>query len=308
MDTITSEIVTTPIPVNTEYTFVPSSRLHIVEKGFTEYLVEAQTRYGIVNVFKNDGIIGVSMRMYGEYGQYEINLLNNFMNKESVVYDIGSNMGFHSLGLAEHSKIVYAFEANPKNYKLCKLNVATQPKVKVYNVAVSDSNRLGTVEDIDLDSQNNYGEIHVDTGSVECEFVKLDDFIKKQKLLPPTVIKIDVEGHEYEVLKGADETIRNNLPIIFYEHQHGDHLPEIYDYLTQLGYKIYWFPTANYNPQNYRNNSQNIFMPNSGVINALAIPFHMDVQTTLPVKADRTETYSEAYDKLVKKHEQSQQN
>lgn len=308
MDTITSEIITTPIPVNTQYTFVPSNRVHISDPGFTEYLVEAQTRYGIVNVFKNDGIIGVSMRMYGEYGQYEINLLNNLINQETVVYDIGSNMGFHSLGLAEHSKVVYAFEANPKNYKLCKLNAACQRKIKVFNVAVSDTNRIGTVEDIDLSVENNYGEIHVDTGSVECEFVKIDDFIEKQKLLPPHIIKIDVEGHEYEVIKGADKTIRNNLPIIFYEHQHGDYLPEIYDYLTALGYKIYWFPTANYNPQNYRNNTTNIFMPNSGVINAFAVPFHIQLQTNLPIKSHRTETYTEAYDKLLKLHEQSKQN
>lgn len=304
METITSEITTTPIHIDTKYTHYTSDQLLFPDPGFSEYTVHTKSRYGNMHVFRNDGMIGFSIQAYGEYGQYEINLLNHVIDSNSIVYDIGSNIGFHSLGLSEKAKHVYAFEPNSKNYKLCKLNTKFNNKISLYNVACSNFNGTGYIEDIDLSQPNNYGEVHVSSEGIETEFVKLDDFIANNNIPVPHVIKIDVEGHEWEVLQGLDQTIRTHLPVILYEHQHGDYLPNIYDYLTELGYTIYWFPCANYNPMNFKGNTNNYFMPNSGVVNALALPKTLDVKTSLPVKTHRDQTFQEAVELAFKANAQ----
>lgn len=302
MDIITSEFKTTPLTIDTNYTHYDESAFLLPEKGFTEHLVYTPSRYGNFHVFRNDGMIGFSIIAYGEYSQYEINLLSHVIGTETVVYDIGSNIGYHTAGFATKAKHVYAFEPNIKNYKVCKLNTHSYKNVSVYNLGCSDKNTSAYIEDIDLENPDNYGEAKLSDNGQICELVKLDDFIKKEKLQDPHVIKMDVEGHEYEVLMGLDNTIRNTLPVIFYEHQHGDHLPEIYDYLTSLHYKIYWFPCPNYTPQNFKNNPNNYFHPNSGVVNAFAVPFHIQLNTNLPEKISRDETYNDMIERYNKQN------
>ena len=54
--------------------------------------------------YTGDNIIGLSIRMYGEYTETEIDLLKHFINKESVVYDIGGNIGVHTVAFAHYAK------------------------------------------------------------------------------------------------------------------------------------------------------------------------------------------------------------
>ena len=82
-----------------------------------------------------------------------------------------------------------------------------------------------------------------------------------------------------------------------YEHLHGDHLPKVHELLVNMGYKIYWFPVPNYNPNNYNKNQQNIF-GNGGVMNAVAFPFYLDVNTNLPEKLTANETWDECITRL----------
>jgi len=300
---ITSEITTTPIDINVKVhpDMFDSRNVHFYDSELADKLLYSQTRYGPINFYKGDNVIGISLHYYGEYTQYEINLLNNFIHRSSIIYDIGANIGFHSLGLAEQSKHLYAFEPNNKNYKLLKLNTGHINNISTYNVGCSDKNGTAFIQDFEPGDNFNNGELMLADSGQPCDIVKLDDFAKENNIPDPQVIKIDVEGHEYEVLLGMDTMIRNNLPVIFYEHQTGK-LPEIHDYLTGLGYTIYWFASPNYNPNNYKNNKTQIFHPNSAVINALAIPFHIDIKTNLPKKLSRTETYNDMVERYMKEH------
>jgi len=300
---ITSEIVTTPIEVTKYVTpdLFNERNIHFADPKLTDKVMYSSTRYGSVNFYKGDNVIGISLHYYGEYTQYEINLLNNFIHKDTVVYDIGANIGFHSLGLAEHAKHLYAFEPNNKNYKLLRMNTGHVKNISTYNVGCSDKNGTAYIQDFEPGTNNNNGELMLAETGQPCDIVKLDDYVKVHHIPDPQVVKIDVEGHEYEVLMGMDQMIRNNLPVIFYEHQTGK-LPEIYDYLDSLGYTIYWFASPNFNPNNYKNNQTQIFMPGSGVVNALAIPFHIDLKTNLPKKLSRDETYNDMVERYMKEH------
>ncbi|HSY76221.1 MAG TPA: FkbM family methyltransferase, partial [Bacteroidia bacterium] len=76
------------------------------------------------------------------------------------------------------------------------------------------------------------------------DIVKLDDFVKDKQIPKIDLIKIDTEGFEINVLKGAEETLKKNMPILFIEVDN-DHLmaqhssaKDLITYIKSLGYEI----------------------------------------------------------------------
>lgn len=306
MKTLASDITFTDVPFTNNYKFdvLQDRYLLPIIPGLTEHIHSVKTRYSpVFYYYSGDTIIGQSLKHYGEYTQNEIDLLNHFINSGTVVYDIGANIGYHTIGLAQRSKVVHAFEPNNKNYFLLEHNTFGCTNVVRHNIAVGDEQKVVFVSDFTPNEHGNFGECMiqedgVDTGQ-ETQCYRLDDYVKQHNIPMPQLIKIDVEGYEWQVINGMKDIIENNLPIIFYEHLHGEHLPDIHEYLTQRGYKIYWFPAPNYNPNNYKRNRDNYF-GNGGVLNALAVPFHMTLHTNLPEKMGKNETWPECIERLNK--------
>lgn len=273
-------------------------------KGLTEYVRCVETRYTPAFMYYiTDTIIGQSLRHYGEYTQIEIDLLNNFINPNTIVYDIGANIGYHTLGLAQNAKHVYAFEPNNKNYFLLRHNTKNCTNITNYNVALGNEHKKVYISDFNMDQHGNYGECMIledghDNGQ-EIDCYPLDSFIKQHNIPEPHLVKMDVEGYEYDVIRGMMKTLEKCNPIIFYEHLHGVHLPDIYDVLVDKGYTIYWYPVPNYNPRNYKQNMNNIF-GHGGVCNALAVPRTINLQTNLYKKTHRDQTWSDVANELLK--------
>lgn len=260
-----------------------------------EGIVHARTRYTpSFHIYDKDVIIGQALRVYGEYTQIEIDVLNLFIDKDSVVYDIGSNIGYHTVGFASKAKHVHAFEPNKKNLRLLELNVEKLTNVTVHPVACSDTVGDSFISDYELDDLGNYGECMMSDKGQPCKTVRIDDL----NLPKPTVIKIDVEGHELKVFNGMRETIKSSKPTILYESMHGTGFDLIYEFLNELGYTIYWFPAMNYNPKNYKNETINIF-GNGGVLNCLAIPNTVEAQINgLEPMIDKNDTYEKALNRI----------
>jgi FkbM family methyltransferase len=246
--------------------------------------------------YTGDNIIGLSIRMYGEYTETEIDLLKHFLHSESVVYDIGGNIGVHAVAFAHYAKEVHSFEPNNRNYALLEKNTAGLPNINLHQTAISDVVGDAFISDYDENGQGNFGECMMSDSGQPCKTVRLDDL----SLTPPTLIKIDVEGHELKVFNGAINTITKHRPVIFYESMHGTGFDLIYDMLhTNLGYDIYWAPSANYNPNNYNHNPFNIF-GNGGVINCLAVPKEVGTVSGLPTMDSRDDTYTKAVERYIK--------
>jgi len=268
------------------------------EPGFSEYVTSASTRYSPVFYHYNtDSIIGVSLRYYGEYTEQELMLLRNFLNPAAIVYDIGANIGYHTVGFAPFSKHVYAFEPNELNYKLLKTNTFHNKNVTCLEYAISNDIGVTQIEKFKLGEPGNYGECRITEDGQLCDMTYIDYLVRQKIIEPPHVIKIDVEGHEWPVIEGMTETIKDNLPVIFYEAHHCD-TKSIYDFLSNIGYKLYWFPCANYNPNNFYKNQQNIF-GQGGVLNIIAIPFYINVKHSLPEVISRDDTWADCYKRLT---------
>jgi FkbM family methyltransferase len=234
-------------------------------------------------VYRWDDIISASLRLYGEYQQVELDMLLQLVGEDTVVYDIGSNIGYHASAFASRSKHVYCFEANPQHYKMLRMNLQEEPRCTLFNLAVSNAAGKILVEEIDVTQIGNYGMARVGTKTgVEVAMDSIDSLVTAGKILPPGLIKIDVEGHEPGVFQGAAETIKKYLPVIYFEAQESENIPELYNMLDALGYQMGWCVVRNYNPQNFNNNPDNQF-GNDAIFSIVAFPPNSPNAWPLPV-------------------------
>ena len=229
-----------------------------------------KTRYSDdFSFYENDQMIGHSLAHYGEYSQCEIDFILSCLTKDSVVYDVGANIGYHTTAFASVAKKVYAFEPHPKNYAMLEKNTEDLDNVYIGKYAVSNRRHTCYISDYDPEKMGNFGAVTLidDVNGIKTDAIDLDT----AGLDLPDLIKIDVEGSELQVLQGCQEIIKIKKPAIYYEAHESKDLKEIYQLLEPHGYRFYWCQVNNYNPGNFTKNTNNIFL-NSGLISILAWP------------------------------------
>ncbi len=147
--------------------------------------------------------------------------------KGSVIYDIGTHEGLYSIVLAQliPNSVIYSFEPNPYVYSLLEQNVKTaglEKRITLLNLALSSKNEMS---DLFISSEPALSSLHMYnasffstiTGSIKVKCVAVDYLIDNDICKPPDIIKIDTEGHEYEIILGAQKTIAKFRPAIGFE-------------------------------------------------------------------------------------------
>jgi len=143
-------------------------------------------------------------------------------DKTPVIFDIGANFGYLSLvwanTICKNNGTIFSFEPNPDVFDCFKNSVLKnnlQDTIKLHNFAVSS--KSGQAEFCFDETSSN---IDIDNSSrtkTKIKIVSVDDFISENKIQNCDMIKIDVDGHEYEILKGASETLNKFKPILIIE-------------------------------------------------------------------------------------------
>tara|TARA_B100000965_G_scaffold155805_1_gene129764 strand:- start:865 stop:1617 length:753 start_codon:yes stop_codon:yes gene_type:complete len=188
----------------------------------------------------------------------ELQLLKEIIIPGTDTIDVGVYRGVYSYEMAKYSKIVHAFEPNPIIFKDIKLNLSKIIKnISFYGYALSDHENTSIlkvpIRNKNFD-RNNYEEyfqmgkatIHKenkmeDIETFEVKSKKLDSFSFSNKI---SFIKVDVEGHELAVIRGAENTIKKNKPILLVEieERHSQKkVSETLDYINSLGYISYFY-------------------------------------------------------------------
>ena len=203
--------------------------------------------------------VAKGLRINGEHGfpgyvlgttepEQQMWLLEN-IKAGDVVYDIGANIGFFALlcgKLTGQGGRVEAFEPNPICADACRKNITLNgyDHVNVQQIALSDSE--GEVSFTFPGHSTALGKIaknekQGDAGpAFTVRSATLDSYLAKNNLRSPTMLIIDVEGHEIEVLNGAYNTIRRFRPIINCEvHWLGEAFIKYFkETLEPLGYQL----------------------------------------------------------------------
>jgi len=175
-------------------------------------------------------------------GSYEYEKRRTFeetISEGNVVFDVGAHVGFYSLlasTLVGPTGWVVAFEPAPRNLDYLRehLRLNGVRNVDVVACAVLESTGVAWFED-GVDSSS--GRVSA-IGQYQVSTIGLDEYVS-QSARVPDCIKIDVEGAEWSVLRGAMSTLKKHHPAIFLAtHGCASH-DRCCEALRALGYDLY---------------------------------------------------------------------
>ncbi|HCR52244.1 TPA: hypothetical protein DIV48_01180 [Candidatus Kaiserbacteria bacterium] len=153
------------------------------------------------------------------FGRYEIET-SKYIRKNvrgGVAFDIGAHIGYYSRLLAPLVDTVYAFEPEPRNFALLVKNTKKYRNIVPVNAAVSD---IVGRQDFFIVKNSTFRHSLINEGdceSVTVDTTTLDAFVNKKGIRNVSFAKIDVEGHEKDVLVGMKEVIKNCHPLVIAE-------------------------------------------------------------------------------------------
>lgn len=198
--------------------------------------------------------LGSFPRLYWRYYEWkrglaepEIALVPMLCRKDAIAVDVGGNLGLYTGQLLRHAAACVVFEPIPRMAALLRSGYRDEgTRLRVEEVALSDhagKTRLRVPRAAPgyatLEPQNQLeGKVDLDEGvdEFDVELRTLDSY----ELRNVGFVKIDVEGHEIEVLRGAEATVRREQPTILIEieerHRPGS-VGAVRTFLEALGYR-----------------------------------------------------------------------
>ena len=198
--------------------------------------------------------------LMGQYEEKEVFLLEELW-KSGTLLDVGANIGLISIPFATRAKekqrslkrFVYAIEALPSNFQALTTNIELN---KLGDAIVPINIGLGAQDadvfiQIEGDDPNKTGTANILPSA--RDFVKIPlklrsiDMLIEEGLLPDDIslIKIDTDGYDFEVLKGAGRLLSSNRPLVFAEmseyclNWHGYGIREVITHLAQIDYEVW---------------------------------------------------------------------
>ena len=190
----------------------------------------------------------------GTYEPLEYNFLKTLNLDGTVALDVGSCIGYYSLllsDLAGKGKVL-AFEPENGNFGLLKKNIEVNnlTNIQAYNVAVGNKNGAVFLKKGRSPGEHSVYDDAQKDKDVSVEIVRIDDFLKEKKISLSDVsyVKIDVEGYEFEVLRGMTEVISESSDLIIqfefapqHLEEHDCSLHELVDFIRNNNINVsYW--------------------------------------------------------------------
>jgi len=229
------------------------------EPGFNRLI---QCRHGLMLYNVNDTHVGRSLSIYGEWCEPEVEIFSQILRKGDVAIDVGANIGAHTVPMAKlvgAKGTIIAFEPQRVVFQTLCANIAHNSLANVfcYQSAIGDQPGTILVPPLDPNAKNNFGAFTV-SGFQQGEpvgMIRLDDLpIRACRL-----IKIDVEGMELSVLRGAEQLIRGCMPVLYVENNRPAQSRELIRFIHLLGYDLYWHDPPLFNPNNFFKSAEDIF-------------------------------------------------
>ncbi len=192
--------------------------------------------------------IGRRLFYFGSYEPDQEAALVELIRPGDTFFDVGANMGIFSLLASAAGAKVFAFEPSQKVYQFLTANIESNNRQNsVITIPEAVSDKEGAVQFFETRT-GNYGvgriinfNPNVQKESYEVKTNTLESFVKKYG--SPSVLKIDVEGAEYPILKGASGILKEISPTILVEFHpkeikaFGGDVRECLDILSGCGYE-----------------------------------------------------------------------
>jgi FkbM family methyltransferase len=189
----------------------------------------------------NDTVISKYAKKFPDvtYQQESIDIAYSKIKNFNIAIDVGGNVGYHSVRFAKLFNQVYTFEPVSANFLCLEKNCETFKNVKLYKLGLGD--------------QQSSMEISLPKNNLNCGAYSFVDFKNSEELLiketvnvmtldsynfTPSLIKIDTQGYELNVLKGSEQTLKIHKPVIIAECENKKLFNGVNGYLESLGYQL----------------------------------------------------------------------
>jgi len=217
--------------------------------NYDQNIINYKTKFGF-DIYLNlqDSLIGQPISQGVIYEENVTHFFTKKLTENMTFLDIGANIGWYSLLAAKLLKDnckIYAFEPFSENAKLLLASKSKNNFNSINVIQAAAGNQFGTVAFGASGSNGQCKELVDQPESVltsdTVNMVRIDNIVREKVDL----IKIDIEGAEYNAMLGSIDTIKNSFPIIFSEFTPtampsicGIKWDEYLKFIVNLGYKI----------------------------------------------------------------------
>lgn len=231
-----------------------------------------ECRYGIMVWPKADRVIGASLANYGEFAEGENRIMARYLRSGDVAVDIGANVGTTTLPMSRAvgaAGQVFAFEPQPLVAHCLAASLVLNEilNVRVLSLAVSQRAGVARMNFNAGGDAGNFGSTALSLDGDLVPTIALDDM----QIDCLALLKIDVEGHEWDVFQGAEKTISSCRPVVYFEAKRLPGTVASIEFLQEHGYRCYWHFAHFYRTDNFLGNVEDMFR-GVGDMNILAVP------------------------------------
>jgi FkbM family methyltransferase len=235
-------------------------------------------KHGAMLFFSNDHYVGRSLDLYGEFCEGEYEVFAQILRSGMTVVDVEANIGAHTIGFAElvgSLGRVFAFEPRRARYHMLCGNLALNglSHVAAFQAALASTAGamvVPAIADVDATAAGSEADLQPQSDE-QVPSATLDSFDLNQCHF----LKVDVQGRELDVLKGASETLAKHHPLLYVANGQRANSAALIGWLLERDYDLYWHLPPLFNPQNYFKGIINVF---AGIVsvNMLAIPVSLN--------------------------------
>jgi FkbM family methyltransferase len=235
-----------------EVTGLPALSLKTVKNFSKQHFGRQRMAIAVSGSMPQNEILRRLNFLFGDWFEAEMELWRTYLKPGMTVIDIGANVGVYTFSAAQKVGLqgkVIAIEPFQDCITCLEETVRINqlPWVKIYAGAASNydgSARLSLHSSSELNeviSDNLYEPSSNQTFPINC--FTLDSLLEKENLTQVDWLKIDAEGHEMQVLLGAETLLTRFTPHILYENIAGIQSSNfaVSEYLCSIGYQLYYY-------------------------------------------------------------------
>jgi len=188
-------------------------------------------------------LVGWTCFERGEWEPMQTKVLTQHLKKDSVVVNVGANTGYYTLLAASAIGAggkVFAFEIQPRMVAILKRNLELNNFHEI--VTVVDAGCFSSEGSARIFCSGDPGTARVDFGNlgVQVRLIRLDDYIAEHVFARLDLILIDVEGADFDVIKGAADALAKFRPVVIAEVDHlrafGGSEEDMISFMSELNY------------------------------------------------------------------------
>ncbi len=181
------------------------------------------------------------LNIYPLYDKY-LPILSKYLDNKKDIIDVGANIGDTAISLLSNSEAhIHCFEYSKYFINFFKKSISyldkkTADRISIYQGMVGTGKYKGEIK-----REKGTASLEI-TSKIKSQFKKIDEFTFPRKI---SLLKVDIDGFDFDVLESASNLIGNSKPILFWENQifeqfQNDEFKKIYSFLSKKGYSIFY--------------------------------------------------------------------